>query len=74
MTYISRDVFAREELHSERDYQLHGHTCDWCGQVRSTPKTSRPYLYVYRVESDGGRHSKIKGRFCSTGCMRAYHS
>lgn len=70
MAYISRDPFAREELHREaietRD------TCDFCGNTRKDGK-----LFQYRIEKDGSRfwdkRDTIKGLFCSIGCMVAYH-
>ena len=74
MAYISRDPFARSEIH-RRPYQflssyLAGvrRSCDWCGQLNR-----RGGLYVYSVESDSGRKSDIRGAFCSIGCMRSYH-
>ena len=71
MTYVSRDPFARTELHRERitdasvSYALL--SCDWCG-------TSNRPLYRYRTESDGGRVHQHKGRFCCKSCHNAYHS
>ena len=66
MTIISRDPFAREELHRETVYT--NESCSWCGQRRKSLK-----LFQYRVETDGGRVSIVKGLFCSIGCKRAYH-
>lgn len=63
---ISRDPFARTELHrvlcyndknAERD-------CDNCG------RTGR--LYRYETQHDGGSCDKHTGRFCSVGCFRSY--
>lgn len=68
---VSRDPFAREEIHKERIYGLGA--CRWCGQQRKTPK-GKPFLYQYRVESDGGRKSDITGLFCAVDCLRSYHS
>jgi len=69
MTYVSRDPFAREELHREKVKTSKG--CDWCGQTRKGGK-----LFAYHIEPDGilCRKNPIKGLFCSVGCMRAYHS
>lgn len=70
MTYVSRDPFARTELHRELSYNVStarasGATCDWCGQTKT--------LYRYQTESDGGRVSRHPGRFCSASCFRSYH-
>ncbi len=74
MSYISRDPFARTELHRKTirppmNYGYYGirQTCDWCGQSRKDGT-----LFAYTVESDGGRKSDISGQFCSIGCMRSY--
>lgn len=69
-TMISRDPFAREEIHRLRVYTRE--TCRWCGQRKQTPRTGKDFLYQYSVESDGGRKSDIRGLFCSVGCMRSY--
>lgn len=71
MPKISRNPFAREELHSTREYTASG--CKWCGNTRQT-KTGRKYLYRYEVQSDGGRVAQLCGLFCSVGCMRVYNS
>jgi hypothetical protein len=65
---ISRDPFARSELHRETIDAM-GSTCSWCGQVRVGDK-----LYVYWTESDsrGGRRTH-NGQFCSIGCHNSYH-
>jgi MYM-type Zinc finger with FCS sequence motif len=69
MAYISRDSFARTELHRSRitnaDVSYAILTCDWCGQAKA--------LYRYQTESDGGRVSTHPGRFCSTSCFKSYH-
>jgi hypothetical protein len=75
--FISRDPFAREELHSRKVILTRAapnRTCDWCGQVK-TDKDNELYLYEYRVESDANakRPGTIKGLFCSASCMRTYH-
>ena len=78
---ISRDPFARTEIHRRRVYGAHDNTtygignCRWCGSVRSVHAApSRKFLYQYSQESDGGRKLDIPGLFCSVGCMRTYHS
>lgn len=71
---ISRDPFARSELHSERVYLMSAReSCAWCGDVKRTPKARRPYLLSYRTESDGGRTFPARGLFCSAACFRTYN-
>jgi hypothetical protein len=67
VAFIFRDAFARVELHRE---QVSGSAkgCWFCGMLNRFKK-----LFVYRVESDGGRVSPIRGEFCCKGCMEAYH-
>jgi len=64
--YVNRDSFAREELHKEA---VRG-TCDWCGSQNRYGK-----VWQYRIEPDSvvPRSNEIRGRFCSFGCLRAYH-
>jgi len=72
---VSRDPFAREELHretvkpkpQERYHGLFG--CAWCGGINA-----RGTLYRYRVETDGGRVHPDSRLFCSVSCYRSYHS
>ena len=71
MTLVSRDPFAREELHRERIYSPHA-VCAWCGRTLYTPKR-RPYVYRYRIESDAGRTSELSGMFCSVSCLRTWN-
>lgn len=75
MAYISRDPFAREEVHRERKYAHQdfnvANGCKWCGNKRST-ENGRLFLYQYRVEQDGGRKSDVPGLFCSIDCCRSY--
>jgi len=71
MTYVSRDPFARQELHRSHwsDKELAASaSCDWCGH-----RNAKGGLYTYRIESDGGRVSEIQGKFCGITCMRAYN-
>jgi len=70
MAIVSRDPFARSEIHKKREYG--NATCRWCGNVKVTP-SGRKFLYQYRVESDGGRKSDVTGLFDSVDCMRTYH-
>ena len=60
--YISRDPFAREELHKE---SLGQGECDWCGLKKR--------VWKYSVETDSGQISEINGQFCSKICMMSYH-
>jgi hypothetical protein len=59
---VSRDPFAREELHRRKCPS--GTACSFCPS---------PARWIYSVETDGGRNSDIRGAFCTIGCMRAYH-
>lgn len=67
MTIVSRDPFARTEVH----YSLveTSQECTWCGQPGPNGK-----LRKYRIETDGGRTFEISGLFCSTTCMKDYHN
>ena len=72
MAYISRDPFARTELHRQTvGRYLSGEPmlCDWCGSTRKDGK-----LFVYLTETDGGRSHTHKGHFCSKSCHDSYHS
>ena len=70
MAYVSRDPFAREELHREEIKPAPGRTCVECGNTNR-----RGNLYEYRTERDsyGSRPSTHRGLFCSRACHRAYH-
>lgn len=79
---ISRDPFARTELHCERvhtvwidppHYTKAKCTCTWCGSVAKA-RAGHPYLNRYWTETDGGRRHDHKGEFCSVSCFRSYHS
>lgn len=63
--YVSRDPFARQELHKE---SVKG-TCTNCGSANRYGK-----VWKFREETDGGRSSEINGEFCSKGCLESYHS
>jgi hypothetical protein len=64
MTYISRDPFARTELHRETEAG-DSSGCAWCGNRNAYGK-----LYRYRTEHDGGRTAVADKLFCSIGCLR----
>lgn len=75
MGMISRDPFARNELHKKKvDYRYLSdgtkapqecYNCD--GQ------DGKGNVHVFETHSDGGRKYEIKGKFCSVSCMRQYH-
>jgi hypothetical protein len=69
MAIISRDPFAREEIHRDVDRNSANRTCAWCGGTRPNGT-----LFSYRTETDGGRTFRHKGLFCSKSCHDAYHS
>ena len=69
MAYISRDPFAREELHRRTEETTQ--SCAWCGQTR---KSGTLFRYVIEPDSCTPRDHIIKGLFCSIDCMREYHS
>ena len=69
MAYISRDPFARQELHRETvepGYVVKG--CAWCGGLNAHGK-----LYRYRIETDGGRSHSDDRVFCSVGCRHIFY-
>jgi hypothetical protein len=68
---ISRDPFARQELHRER-VTVQIEACRWCDGVKRTPAGKR-YLFQYHTESDGGRTFPHSGPFCSKSCHDSYH-
>jgi hypothetical protein len=69
MARVSRDVFARTELH--RELVEAAGTCWWCGGTRGEGRVRK--LYKYRTEHDGGRRSEHDGLFCSRSCFDSYH-
>lgn len=77
MALVSRDSFARNELHKQQITVRSGlASCKWCGStriVRCSGKADRHVLFEFWVESDGGRRYDISGTFCSVSCMRVYH-
>ena len=70
MAYISRDSFAREEIH--RTVSDNHSDCEWCGRQRIVKGQIRG-LYRYETQTDGGRTYPHKGLFCSKSCHDAYH-
>lgn len=68
---ISRDPFARQELHREA-VLAPAHSCDWCGSYRGkTADTNK--MFRYSTETDGGRKFEHRGLFCSISCHNSYH-
>lgn len=61
---ISRDPFARTELHRETIKEPR--VCSWCGW--------KGKMFKYRTESDSGWASEHPGQFCGKGCHDAYYS
>lgn len=72
MALISRDPFARQEIHRESLMVSPNQSCDWCGGFQLLKSGARK-LFSYSIETDGGRSRDIGGLFCSVGCMRNYH-
>lgn len=82
MTLVSRDPFAREELHRETVHVPDTKTCSWCSGIRWNGKRTVPghtakggtrTLFAYRTETDGGRHIEHNGLFCSKSCHDSFH-
>jgi hypothetical protein len=67
MAYVSRDPFARQELH--RTF-VKGATCAWCG----SKALKGDGAYRYEVQSDGGRTFPDRDTFCSKSCRKSYSS
>jgi hypothetical protein len=71
MTLISRDPFARTELHREL-VPAPGQSCAWCGSFRHNVASTHK-LFRYSTETDGGRKHVHRGLFCSKSCHDDYH-
>ena len=67
MSLLTRDPFARTELHKTKVTVSRG--CDFCGR-----KLNTGMLYRFRTESDGGRSWNSPGLFCSKSCHDTYNS
>lgn len=72
MTLVSRDPFARTEIH--RRLEPSGQGCNWCGSHRVHKGLNTLNLFRYYTETDDGRRHDHKGLFCSKSCHDAYHS
>lgn len=73
MAKVSRDPFARTELHRTRVNIHDDRGCRECGQT-NMDKRGVFYLFNYRTESDGGSVSAHPAYFCSTTCFKNYYS
>lgn len=69
--FISHDPYARQETWSETVHT--SGTCKNCGYSGKVLKSGYHLLYIYWIADDNGKEHKIAGKFCSIGCMRAYH-
>ena len=67
---IARDPFARHDIIREEVKDLTG-GCDYCGCL-----SAKGNLFRYGVEPDAIRIQQhwLKGKFCSIGCKKSYHS
>lgn len=74
MSIVSRDPFARTELHREavhRRFAGTHTTCEWCNGHNAYGG-----LFEYWTVRDSDPHPKIPKNaklFCSVGCMRSYY-
>ncbi len=70
MTLITRDSFARAELHRTtfNREESGAATCDWCDS-----KNQYGGLFQYYIETDSGSKHEIDGLFCCIGCMKSYN-
>ena len=76
---MSRDAFAREELHRCRIYYpsysfAAARGCWNCGQIKMSQRKKLLYLFRYWIEPDSvtPRKFEIKGEFCCQACFREY--
>lgn len=72
MTMISRDPFARTELH-RRTILRKTPGCDNCGQKRMRNGREIDGLFIYITEHGSGRKQEHKGAFCSLSCHNTFH-
>lgn len=66
MIKLGRDSFARHDITRR---QVDG-TCSFCG---CTNRRGKVYVFTVRPDSIINRDYDIKGKFCSIGCLNAYH-
>ena len=72
MALVSRDAFARTELHRA---PAEGE-CRWCGSRKTrmnhaTGKVTKLKTYRYWTETAGGSRFDAPGVYCSMSCLRA---
>lgn len=72
MTLVSRDPFARTEVHRRLEVGHDG--CSNCGGYRSWKGIKTWNLFRYSTETDGGRRMDHSGLFCSKSCHDIYHN
>ena len=68
---ISRDPFARQEIH--REVVASSQSCRNCGGFRWRGGRKLQAMFEYRTETDGGRNFVHTCLFCSKSCHDAYH-
>lgn len=71
---LTRDPFARV-THVKRQIDnppVDG--CAWCGYMKRTPKSDRPFLYQYGAESETGAPYWTARLFCQQSCHRSFYS
>jgi len=69
MAKVSRDPFARTEIH--REFERHAR-CAWCdGRTRRGKEWG---AFLHRVETDGSRRHEDDRTFCSVSCRESYHT
>ena len=68
---ISRDPFARQEIH--REVVASSQSCRNCGGFRWRGGRKLQAMFEYRTETDSGRNFVHTGLFCSKSCHDAYH-
>lgn len=73
---VTRDPFARAELHKTRDKNAE---CAECGQRdpghRLAYQGDRPLhrIYRFRIETDGGSISEDRKTFCTRQCRSQHY-
>jgi hypothetical protein len=74
MTLVSRNPFAREELHRDKVVlgPIGNTSCSWCGRVLENYRQEK-FLYRYRVETDSGRVCTDPRLFCSMTCRKNFY-
>lgn len=73
MTVVSRDPFARTEIHRTIVPVSAKRECDWCGMPRLKRGKRVLRLFSYSEVSDSGKVSSWSGLFCCIDDARSYH-